>query len=229
MPRIPRLTRELVARLPERIEDPGPIARIAHITPAFYDDIAQRLVAEAGPGVPIWVFAIGSLIWKPRFEHAERRPALVRGWRRSFCLGPDTRYRGNPRHPGLMLSLDRGGACRGLALRLPDGADAAALAAILREEPPIPPRWVRAHTDWGPLRALAFVCPRDYPGHVRGMTEGQIADCLARSVGMWGNMAEYLLNTVEHLAAEGIHDAYLWRMQDLVAERLEKAEPTAAP
>ena len=74
---------------------------------------------------PLWLFAYGSLIWKPEIEHVEERIATVRGWHRSFCLKL-TRWRGTQEQPGLMMGLDRGGACKGLAFRLPDGDSARA-------------------------------------------------------------------------------------------------------
>ena len=152
----------------------------------------------------------------------EERAAQVRGWHRKFCLGPDTRYRGNPGAPGVMLSLDRGGQCRGMVLRMdPDGRDAA-LEDLLRHEPPVPPAWVRAQTPQGEVRAIAFVTRKAFEGYCGQLCEAEVADRLASAVGMWGSMAEYLHNTVTHLQVMGIKDAYLWRMQALVAERLAR-------
>ena len=65
-----------------------------------------------------WVFAYGSLIWNPAFDFVEQAAGVARGWRRIFCLGWDYRFRGNREQPGLMLALDRGGQCRGVALPL---------------------------------------------------------------------------------------------------------------
>ena len=65
----------------------------------------------------IWIFAYGSLMWNPGFAHAERQPALLHGWHRSFCVYSH-RYRGTPDRPGLVLGLDRGGSCRGVAYRV---------------------------------------------------------------------------------------------------------------
>jgi cation transport protein ChaC len=42
-------------------------------------------------------------------------------------------------------------------------------------------------------------------------------------------MAAYLFNTVTHLEAMGIRDAYLWRMQALVAERLARLPVASGP
>jgi cation transport protein ChaC len=183
---------------------------------------AADVLAALPPDGALWIFAIGSLIWNPRFPVAERRPASIRGWHRAFCLGPDTRHRGNPEAPGLMMSLDRGGQCRGIVLRVNSGGLAASLDALLRKEPPTPPSWVRAATPEGPVRAIAFTIARGHFGYAGRLTENEIADRLSRAVGHFGSRAEYLLTTVTHLEAAGIHDHRLWRMQALVAARLER-------
>ena len=216
-----RLTKELVSRLPGSVPDPGPMAR-AETPDSYYTATVQDLTARLSEDRPLWVFAFGSILWKRRFEVAEERPARIRGWHRKFCLGPDTRYRGNPAAPGVMLSLDRGGQCRGMVLRMDGAEQSAALEELLRNEPPMPPAWVRAQTPQGEVRAIAFVTSRDFVGYCGGLCETEVADRLASAVGMWGSMAEYLCNTVTHLQDMGISDAYLWRMQAMVAERLER-------
>ena len=70
----------------------------------------------------MWFFAYGSLIWKPACAFVEIRTGVVRGWHRAFCLGWNTRFRGSEAFPGLMLALDNGGACKGVAYRLPPDA-----------------------------------------------------------------------------------------------------------
>ena len=60
----------------------------------------------------LWVFGYGSLMWRPGFAYARRSKALLRGWRRSLCVLSHV-YRGSPERPGLVLGLDRGGACPG--------------------------------------------------------------------------------------------------------------------
>ncbi len=223
MHRAMRLTRELVDRLPATVEDPGPMEFQAEFEANDYfqrtaKDLLSNLPADGG----LWVFAYGSLIWKPRFRHVEQRRALLRGWHRAFCLGPDTRYRGNPDAPGIMLSLDEDGECEGVVFRLDPETIDADLPEFLKNEPPIPPIWTLAKTDAGPVRCIALVCPRSSVGYIGGLAHDEIADRLAKAVGMWGSMPDYLYQTVRHLEQEGIHDPYLWRMQELVADRLER-------
>lgn len=219
-----RLTRELVERLPDRVDAEGPV-RWTPPSDNWHRETADRVLEDLPATGALWVFAVGSLIWNPRFPEVERRPALAHGWRRSFCLGPITRMRGNPDAPGLMLSLDRGGACRGVAIRMDPTNQADALEALLKTEPPTPPRWINLRTPEGPIRAIAFTCDRDHWSYCPDNSEEEIADALASAVGTIGSMADYLLNTVAQMESAGIHDGMLWRMQSLVAERLERLPP----
>lgn len=188
-----------------------------------------RLSAENPDAGEIWFFAYGSLIWKPACEFDEVRTGVVRGWHRAFCLGWNNRFRGNDEHPGLMLALDRGGACKGALYRLPPQAIQANLKKLLEREmgwkpSPFPPRWVNvATTDGRVIRALTFCIDRNSGRYVSGLTDAELADVLAHAVGSRGSMAEYLFATVAHLQQMGIHDPHLWALQELVAERIEAA------
>jgi cation transport protein ChaC len=174
----------------------------------------------------VWVFAYGSLIWKPAFDFVEVRTGLLHGWHRAFCLGWNTRFRGSQQHPGLMLALDRGGRCKGAAYRLPSDRVEENLDRLVRREmsykpSAFPPRWVKVQSEQGPFPALTFCIDRHSGRYVSGLGEEDVARVLARAVGARGSMAEYLYNTVHHLEQMGIRDAHLWRLQELVAHELE--------
>lgn len=216
-----RLTRELVNRLPERVDERGPV-RLADPEPTYYDRTAAKIIAELHRPNELWIFAVGSLIWNPRCEVVERRAGLVKGWRRSFCIGPDRRMRGSPSAPGRMLSLDKGGECWGVALRMAPTNLVSGLVDLLKKEPPHPPEWVQVHTETGQLPALAFVVNAEWEMYQPEPTEGELADILATAVGHVGSMADYVLKTVTLLEEAGIHDPHMWRMQELIAERLER-------
>jgi len=224
-----RLTQELVARVSREVADPGPMPGL--MAPSDDQVIATRrdVVRKAASADAVWFFAFGSLIWKPACDFVEQRVALAHGWHRSFCLGWDTRYRGNKAAPGLMLSLDIGGQCRGVAFRVPSDAIESNLDKLIRREPPVPPRWLSLRTDAGPIRAFAFAMDRNHPQYVGRISLEAVADALATAVGMWGSMADYLYNTVENLEALGIHDRQLWRLQEMVAERIEAMDVTVSP
>ena len=126
------LTADLVARV-ERVEpDPGPMPGQEYLTDPEYDALALELIEQNGGG-PFWVFAYGSLIWKPECAMTEHRRATAHGWHRSFCMKL-TRWRGTPDCPGLMMALDRGGRCDGVICRLPDDDRFKQLVVLLKRE-----------------------------------------------------------------------------------------------
>ena len=86
---------------------------------------------EAGEPSDLWVFGYGSLMWRPGFPFLESLPGRLRGYHRSLCVLSHV-HRGTPERPGLVLGLDRGGSCRGMAFRVA-GPEAAATLAYLRE------------------------------------------------------------------------------------------------
>src|ERR1700737_1091292 len=97
----------------------GPAQELPALAPEVEACLARRC--------DIWIFGYGSLMWNPGFAHCAAEPALGRGWHRTFCAYSKS-YRGTPERPGLVLGLDRGGSCRGMAFRVraPDAATALA-------------------------------------------------------------------------------------------------------
>jgi cation transport protein ChaC len=227
-PRIMRLTAEHVARVNRVLPDPGPIVWEGFRT-ATDDDFAEAvdgMLASRPPG-PFWLFAYGSLIWRPETAFIDKRIARARGWHRRFCLGPDIRYRGSREIPGVMMALDRGGQCLGVAYALPEAGLADELHKLIRREQstvptPFPWRWIDVGTTDGPLRALTFAMNRKSARYWAGLSDAETADILAVACGFRGSMAEYLFSTVDMLQKLGIHDRNLWRLQELVAERIDR-------
>lgn len=189
------------------------------------------LLAER-PAGPLWVFAYGSLIWKPEFTPARQMPCDAPGWHRAFSIGL-TSWRGTPEAPGLMMALMPGGHCRGLAMQVTAGEERAALTALITRETPylelLPSRrWLVVDTAEGPVTALTFYAPPQ-PFHLRrGLTQAQTAALIARACGYVGPNSEYLLHTVAALESHGIHDRRLWRLQKLVAQEIEGLEKSSA-
>lgn len=234
-PRQMRLTQELVALVPPHSGETGGLAgRSDLLMDAEYEQIAAALLADRPPSGDVWIFAYGSLIWNPEFDHVEERLGTVFGWRRSFCLGWVRIYRGTPERPGIMLAMDRGGSCRGVVFRLPPDAMTQNLTKLLRREVPIrraqyPVRWVPVQTDGGPLRAIAFPISRQSDAYLPDLTTETVVEALATAAGERGSMAEYLHSTITHLEQRGIHDRYLWNLQELVADRIENGRFQTAP
>ncbi|MBI4923758.1 MAG: gamma-glutamylcyclotransferase [Devosia nanyangense] len=232
MPRAPRqmqLTAHHVSRVHREIADPGVQAMpgFRNSTDEDYAAIVGEVMASR-PAGPFWLFGYGSLIWKPETAFLESQVALARGWHRRFCLGWDYRFRGSRDTPGLMMALDRGGQCRGVAYRLPEETLEAELHKLMRREVSMVPsafpwRWVDLVAADGPLRALTFAMNRKSGRYIAHLSDHELADVLARAVGFRGSMAEYLFSTVSKLEELGIHDRNLWRLQALVADRIDAA------
>ncbi|MET3928018.1 gamma-glutamylcyclotransferase [Devosia sp. 2618] len=226
-----RLTERHVGYLqpPNPDEDmPPPPEGMQPSTQADYDRTITEFLGPTPEQEEVWIFAYGSLIWKPACDYVEMRKGLVRGWHRSFCLGWNNRFRGSDENPGLMLALDRGGACNGVLYRLPPGKIAESLTQLFEREmgwkpSPFPPRWVNVKSGDRIIRAITFCIDRNSGRYVSGLSVEDVASVLAKAVGSRGSMAEYLYATVSHLEEMGIHDPHLWELQSLVADRIEAA------
>lgn len=217
------LTPDLVSLTLRPEPDLGPEPGWTELSDAELNILAARYDVECGDA-PLWVFAYGSLIWRPDFEAVEHERATVHGWHRSFCLRIN-RWRGSPRQQGLMLALERGGECEGVIYRLPDEGRRAQIRRMLYREIRFHHnldmiRWIPVQTAQGRQRAMVFWAGPEGPYHAGGMTLDQVAGVLARACGPLGSCAEYLYNTVLHLGDFGIHDPNLWTLQELVAEEI---------
>jgi cation transport protein ChaC len=175
-----------------------------------------------------WVFGYGSLMWRPDFAHLEARTATVHGWHRSMCI-LSTRYRGTPDAPGLVLGLDRGGICRGMAFRV--AADRIEeVKRILHEREMITnvyeTRMMPARLDDGRrVAAYSFVARRDHPQYVGRLGPEAAARLIRDGCGAKGMCREYLENTVRHLEELGIRDASLMRLLSLVRAPQPSLQP----
>jgi cation transport protein ChaC len=180
-------------------------------------------------GQDVWIFAYGSLMWNPLFHYIERRPATLRGFHRSFCLWSII-GRGTLECPGLVLGLDSGGQCCGLAYRLSAVNARDELKLLWQREMVVGsyfPRWVRVDAQpcaqsagcTEELRALAFVINRDHPNYAGKLPIETIVNALASARGRIGSAAEYLFSTVDTLSAHDLRDPHLEALRDQVAQR----------
>ncbi|RJG41715.1 gamma-glutamylcyclotransferase [Mesorhizobium sp. DCY119] len=230
------LTPQLVALCERPEADPGRDRNSPPLTDAEFETLAKQFDDDCGPE-PFWVFAYGSLIWKPVFNAVEFRRATAFGWHRSFCLEM-TRWRGSPAQPGLMMALARGGCCDGLAYRLPQEDRQAQIERIIRREVDTGDdattlRWVPLQTVHGPVRALASWVGPVGGGVLHKLPLETVAKTMARACGHGGSCADYLYQTVIHLEAHSIRDKNLWRLQELVADEIRSIHglnhPAAGP
>ena len=175
----------------------------------------------------LWVFGYGSLMWRPGFAYAETAIASVRGYRRALCVYSHV-HRGTPDQPGLVLGLDRGGTCKGVAFRVA-GPDAAATQAYLRARELVTNVYrettLRASlADGRAVAALAYVADRTHAQYAGRLPREELHRRVAQSVGGAGPNIDYVRSTQAHLAALGIRDATL----DWLAATLPNA-PVAMP
>jgi len=173
---------------------------------------ARRPTLPAGED--FWVFGYGSLMWHPGFPHVEVRPARLRGLHRSFCVYSH-RYRGTPQAPGLVLGLDRGGSCHGMAFRVPPGEAEETLDYLFEREMMTGvyhPTWRRAETRDGAIRTLAFVVDRAHRQYAGDLDHDAVVALILQGCGDRGPCLQYLENTVHHLRALGLKDRALERL-----------------
>ncbi len=219
------LTAELVALVDRKEPDSGPEYGLVEMTDEEYEQATHEFLRRKS-NKPFWIFAYGSLIWRPDFEHVEHRTCKAFGWRRSFCLDI-VRWRATPQQPGLMMCMDYGGCCHGVAFRLADGKDHEQMLRLLRREASYKEdlssfRWIDVHDGKQKFRALTFWAAPRSPGYYVNLPIEEQAQRLARAAGHLGTSAEYLHNTIVKLEEFGIHDSYLWRLQELVAEEIRR-------
>jgi len=168
----------------------------------------------------VWVFGYGSLMWHPGFDHREVREARLHGWHRAFCVYSH-RYRGTPDRPGLVLGLDRGGSCRGMAYRVAR-TDAADVLSYLWDREMVTgvyrPRVLTVRSGSDALACHCFVVDREHRQYAGGLPEAEMARLIRQGIGQSGPNRVYLANTVRHLDELGIGDGPLHRLLRLVEE-----------
>ena len=170
----------------------------------------------------LWVFGYGSLIFNPIMAHVDRIRARIFGHHRRFCLW--TRLgRGTPDCPGLVLALDRGGSCTGVAFKLTPNDAITELDLLWRREMitlSYRACWLQMHTPEGPKRGIGFVSRPERPNYAVPMSIDKEAEVIASASGFIGPCREYLFDTAEALKSEGFRDPHLEKLVVLVKQRL---------
>ena len=159
-----------------------------------------------------WVFGYGSLIWRPGFAHVETQRARLHGYRRSLCVYSFV-HRGTPERPGLVLGLDHGGSCVGLAFRVP-GELRDEVIAYLRERELVTnvylERTLKIRLNGGGMvEAVAYIVDRGHEQYAGALDAAHAEAVVRGAVGQSGNNEDYVLSTLEHLEALGIRDHWL--------------------
>jgi glutathione-specific gamma-glutamylcyclotransferase len=164
----------------------------------------------------LFVFGYGSLMWRTGFDYDEAQLATLTGYRRCFCIY-SVHHRGTPQRPGLVLGLDRGGACRGMVFRVPERRARDTLQYLRAREQVngvYREALVPVTLDGGgaSLRAVAYLAERAHPSYTGRLTIGQQARLIRAARGLSGGNLEYLISTLDHLAQFGLRERELERV-----------------
>jgi cation transport protein ChaC len=174
------------------------------------------------PGTPFWIFAYGSLMWNPRFTYDARHVATIRGYHRSFRLWSRIN-RGTPENPGLVLTLECGGSCRGLVYRIAPDLAQEQMNLIWKREMTFGsyrPKWLSCGVGGEQIKALCFTVNRACSGYTGEIPEEVMVESIASAAGRFGPAYDYLFKTVETLHEHGIRDARVEQLGNLVKARL---------
>lgn len=170
----------------------------------------------------LWVFAYGSLMWRPDFDFLNRRPARLIGAHRSLCVYSFV-HRGTPEKPGLVLGLDHGGNCRGIAYRVPASRRPETVAYLrTREQVTMVYREVTRPVwlDDDPQQrvpALCYMVDRGHEQYAGRLTLERQLHFVRQGHGRSGNNRDYVLSAVKEIEAQGFRDEQL----HLLAQRLK--------
>ena len=177
-------------------------------------------------------------MWRPDFVYAERHAARLEGWHRRFCI-LSRHYRGSAVHPGLLLGLDRGGSCEGMAFRVAPG-DAASVLAYLRVREqisgvyrearrPIKLLGAGAQTQSVVRMAVVFLAEPAHPSFSARLPVPLQARVIASARGTTGSNLEYLAQTLDALQLLGIRERELERIAAVIgALRISRRRILAA-
>lgn len=176
----------------------------------------------------LWVFGYGSLMWRPGFDYVESALAWVHGYHRSLCIFSHV-HRGTPERPGLVLGLDKGGSCQGVAFRVA-AKEREKTVQYLRERELVTAVYLEKtvgvrFAEGGCANALAYVVDRSHCQYAGRLPYDEMTKLIAEGFGLAGDNPAYVRNTYEHLLQLDIHDAELAE----VVRRLDQCSCRTAP
>lgn len=160
-----------------------------------------------------WIFGYGSLMWKPGFDFVSQAHARIRGYHRSLCIY-SLHHRGTEQKPGLVLGLDRGGSCIGVAFQV-EPAKWDVTIAYLREREQVSMVYMETTQTIELLgthrkvEALAYVADREHSQYAGKLSHEQLLRHVIQGEGQMGRCTDYVMNTLAHLKEMNIRDKTL--------------------
>jgi cation transport protein ChaC len=178
---------------------------------------------QNGESGDFWVFGYGSLMWRPGFDFIDSALAWAHGYHRSLCIFSHV-HRGTPERPGLVLGLDYGGSCQGVAFRVAE-RNRDATIAYLRERELVTSVYLERtitlrFSEGSSVRALAYVADRSHDQYAGRLSVDEMTQLVAGGIGHNGDNPAYVRNTYEHLLQLDIHDKALGE----IVRRLDAGE-----
>ena len=186
-------------------------------------DAQRQFGPDQAASGDLWVFGYGSLIWRPGFDFIEQVPARLIGEHRALCVYSFD-HRGTPEKPGLVLGLDRGGACRGIAFRVAASRREATIAYLREREQTTHVYREVMRSVWleneARLRvsAMAYVVDRGHVQYAGRLTLTEQVRYVRQGHGRSGNNRDYVLSTVKSIEAQGFRDPKLHQLADLLRD-----------
>ena len=178
---------------------------------------AQTIQPHQFPSGDLWIFGYGSLMWRPGFDYLEARQAKLIGEHRALCIYSFV-HRGTPEKPGLVLGLDRGGACQGMAFRVAAERRDEVVAYLREREQATSVYREVLRSVWldGDARnrvsALVYVTDRGHVQYAGRLTLAQQLHIVRQGHGQSGPNDEYVISTVAALEQQGYRDRSLHQL-----------------
>src|ERR1700675_4322392 len=182
-----------------------------------------KIPPEAESKGDLWVFGYGSLMWRPGFDFIEQVPARLIGEHRALCVYSFD-HRGTPEKPGLVLGLDRGGACRGIAFRVAAGLRNHTIEYLRGREQTTNVYREVMRSVWldnearGRVSALAYVVDRGHVQYAGRLTLAEQLHYVRQGHGRSGANRDYVLATVKAIEAQGCRDQQLHQLATMLHE-----------
>jgi len=172
------------------------------------------------PAGSMWVFGYGSLMWNPGFPHTQARLARIHGFHRALCVWSWV-HRGTRARPGLVMGLDRGGSCVGVAHQVAASERAACIDYLYARElvthvyvPVVRPIRI---DGVGVVPALTFVVDRGHAQYAGKLSAAEAARTIRGARGRSGANPDYFANTLAHMRELGIQCPRLREIQSVLA------------
>ena len=156
-----------------------------------------------------WVFGYGSLMWNPGFCFLEQVPAELKGYHRTLCMYSHY-HRGTRESPGLVLGLDKGGTCSGIAFRVAK-ENWPSIIKYLNERELVDnyayvPTSLKINLASGPIKAYTFIADTRHANYAGQLSINEIVKIIGNAKGVGGDNLDYLLEVISKLEALGKPD-----------------------